>query len=118
MKRRVGILVAVLVLGSSARAAFADSAPALRFDPFRTRPADASAAIDDSQAVVAGFEPVLRSTVVSSERSMVNLGGEILFVGEETHGFRLIAVRSFDALFTKEGRTIRLELSAGPEEEL
>ena len=118
MKRSIGGLVAAVVLASSSFVAFAESAPVLRFDPFRTRPGDAPTEIDDSNEAVAGFEPVLRSTVVSRERSMVNLGGEILFVGEETHGFRLIAVRSFDALFMKEGQTIRLELSAGPKGEL
>lgn len=100
----LGLVVAGQALGQSA--------PSLRFDPFRSRsessPASAEAPIPDAVE----FEPVLRSIVVVSDRSLVNLGGEILFVGDESHGYRLVEARAYDADFMKDGQMIRLELSS------
>ena len=42
----------------------------------------------------------------------MNLGGEILSIGEEAFGYRLLEVRPFDATFEKDGRRVRLEVSS------
>lgn len=105
-------------MGANGAAALADSAPVLRFDPFRPRPQDVAIGAADASTAQLGFEPVLRSIVLSPVRSMVNLGGEILFPGEEAHGYRLVEVHAFEALFIKEGREVRLELSTATGGEL
>ncbi len=116
--RRRPVLVAVLALASLAAAPLrAQSPPELRFDPFRPPP-PAAIAPDDSppdRRPAIRFEPVLRSTVVAGERSLANLGGRILALGEEFGGYRLVAVRAFDATFVKDGREVLLEVKKQPE---
>ena len=110
--RRGTVLVAVLALTPLTAAPLrAQAPPELRFDPFRPPPA--AIAPDDSPPArrpAIRFEPVLRSTVVAGERSLANLGGRILALGEEFEGYRLVAVRAFDATFVKDGRKVRLEV--------
>ena len=103
---RSGILLAALLLPAISAA---DAPPALRFDPFGSRPEpEARQRSGANESVV--FMPVLLSTIVRGDRSLVNLGGEILALEEESQGYRLLEVRAFDALFLKDGREIRLEL--------
>lgn len=89
--------------------ASADSPPELRFDPFGSRP-ELAARERNTENRSPQFEPVLLSTIVRGERSLVNLGGTILALQEESQGYRLLEVRAFDALFRKDGQEIRLEV--------
>lgn len=106
-------MLGLLIAGSLAQPSMsiAGTPPTLSFDPFRPRPEV------DRQKPGAGdrrgeiFAPVLRSTVVAGRRSVANLGGEILALGEEAHGYRLVSVRAFDATFERDGEQIVLELS-------
>lgn len=117
-RQRIGVALglSVLVWQALEPVAWAESPPPLRFDPFRERivvgtaPRPAEARRPDRE-----FQPLLLSTVVGGERPLVNLGGVILGIGEETHGYRLIEVKSFEATFEKEGETLRLEVAAGRE---
>lgn len=105
---------AVLILNATATLpAFAETPPTLGVDPFRPLPQPGPpAALAPEQAV---FTPILRSTVVSGDRSLANLGGEILSPGEKAHGFELVEVRAFDALFRKDGELVRLEVFTPPD---
>ena len=117
-RHRIGVALGLSVLAWHALepVAWAGSPPPLRFDPFRERvavgtaPRPAEARRPDRE-----FQPLLLSTVVGGERPLANLGGEILGIGEESHGYRLIEVKSFEATFEKEGETLRLEVAAGRE---
>lgn len=94
------------------RPAFADIAPPLRHDPFRTPPPDAIVETTRSDSARdEPFEPILRSTIARGHRSLVNLGGEILAVGEESHGYRLLEVSPYAATFKKDGERIVIEIS-------
>ena len=110
---RPALLIVILL------AAFAASAqspgPTLRHNPFAGRPAAAS--VEDDAAVPAAPDPAaaswsaeLRATLVAGERSMANLGGTLLGIGEEAHGYRLLEVRDWDALFMKDGERVVLEI--------
>ncbi len=111
MRREILFAVALLAMATPS---FGGSPPSLRFDPFRPKPkvnkvvnAVGNASPNDA------FEPILLSTVVGGEHPLVNLGGEILEVGEQSHGYRLIEVNVFDATFVKDGEKLRLEILSG-----
>lgn len=114
MTRRTGSLsawIAVVGVLSTGPAASADDPPSLRFDPFRERPeVVARVRAPGRRASERSFEPVLLSTVTGGKRAVANLGGEIITIGEETHGYRLIAVGTFEAIFVKDGQRIRLDV--------
>ena len=57
---------------------------------------------------VGGWAPVLTATLADGEESLANLGGVILEIGEETHGYRLVKVDVFEAAFVKDGATLVL----------
>lgn len=80
----------------------------LRIDPFRPRPVARPPAAPAREPEA--FVPVLRSTVVAGDRSLANLGGEILSPGQEAHGYRLVEVHAFDALFIHNGQPVRLDV--------
>lgn len=126
---RVALLVAAAgmllladppALGQSADVAqMADLAvPTLRFDPFERQdtpglPTTKPGAEGRTRA--AAWTPRLVATLLSRERPMADLGGTILAVGEETHGFRLLEVRAFEAVFEKDGSPVVLYLRPPPE---
>jgi hypothetical protein len=56
----------------------------------------------------ASGEPVLRATLVAGEASLADLGGVVLAVGEQTHGYRLVEVREFEAVFERGGENLVL----------
>ena len=58
----------------------------------------------------------LRATLVAGRRSSVNLGGSILGLGEEVAGYRLVSVREGEAVFWKDGESIRLFLNDDDEQ--
>ena len=114
--RRAGMVTLAVGGLAGAIVAHANEAPTLRFDPFRPPPAS-DERVDPRAGARGGdrFEPWLRSVVVAGEKSLANLGGEILAVGESTRGYRLVAVRRFEADFVKDGK--RLTLSVEREED-
>ena len=59
-------------------------------------------------AASAHWRPVLRATLVSGQRSLANLGGVVLGLGDEAHGYRLTEVRAWEAVFEKGGATVVL----------
>ncbi len=46
--------------------------------------------------------------MVAGERSLANLGGVVLKLGEDTHGYRLLEVREWMAVFSKDGERVVL----------
>ncbi len=111
----IALLFAGLAMGSDVLAADAESRIRLRFDPF-TQPGAQTAG--PGRPGPAGSQPAwspeLRSTLVSGERSLVNLGGIILELGEEAHGYRLLEVREGEAVFERAGSEVVLQMT-GPE---
>ena len=80
--------------------------PSPRFDPFDrpALPGDVTARRTSS----ASWSPWLKATLVAGENSLANLGGIVLKLGEETHGYRLLEVREWTAVFSRDGERVVL----------
>ena len=87
--------------------------PPLRFDPFE-QPATGSRA-PDSSSQAGPWSPELRATLAAGPDSLANLGGVVLRIGEETHGYKLVEVRESEAVFMREDVEVTLRLR-GPRE--
>ena len=112
---QIALLFAGLVMSSDVLAANAESRIRLRFNPFAQPDAQTGAAGGRGQAgSQRAWSPELRATLVSGERSLVNLGGTILELGEEAHGYRLLEVREDEAVFERAGSEVVLQMT-GPE---
>lgn len=89
--------------------------PLPRYDPFERPPFQAAPEVAQGHH---DWTPWLRATLVAGERSMANLGGVLLGLGEETHGYRLVEVNEWRAVFLKDGERIVLDVvpprEAGP----
>ena len=72
------VLFAGLALGSDVLAANAEGPIRLRFDPFAQPGAPAAGPGSGPARSQRAWSPELRATLVSGERSLVNLGGTIL----------------------------------------
>ena len=84
---------------------------ALRFDPFERPDLDTIVrAADPSEAFVPddAWEPILTATLDSGAESFASLGGIVLKIGEETHGYRLREVRLWEAVFDRNGQSVVL----------
>lgn len=105
-------------------AASVDAAGQLQRNPFRV-PIELDAPVAAAGGPQMELRPDtldLRATLVAGERSVVNLGGSILSLGEEIEGYRLVSVSEGEALFIKDGESIRVfvdeddEPTDGPDE--
>ncbi len=103
----------IVVLWAALAASAQNAGPTLRHNPFAGPPAAAPvegyAAVPAAAAEVSR-SPELRATLVAGKRSIANLEGTILGIGEEAHGYRLLEVRDWDAVFMKDGARVVLEI--------
>lgn len=54
------------------------------------------------------WSPELTMTLRAGKKSMVNVGGQIIRLGEKVDGYRLIQVHERSAVFIHQGKTTRL----------
>ena len=107
-------LVLALMLAGPARGDEPEAPVALRFDPFAQPDPERLAARSRNDAgTAATWSPVLRATLATEGAAQVDLGGEILAVGEESHGYRLIEVREGEAVFERAGTRLVLRVAPG-----
>jgi hypothetical protein len=106
MKR---FLTAAIVLGLPGYAAICVAGPVTLRDPF-TPPVLASAKKPDDTPLDLPPPPVLRAVLFAGNRSMINLGGTMLSIGDTWLGYRLLSVHESEAVFTKDGAKITLSL--------
>ena len=97
----------VLGLCLASPAALADEPP-LKHDPFH-RPGS-SGGTSAQRRDVASWRPELRATLGAGAGSLVNLGGVILRIGEETHGYQLVEVGDREATFLRGEARVVLHL--------
>lgn len=84
----------------------------LRFDPFRPQEGTARASADAASGRAAeAFIPELRATLISRAQSLVDFGGVILALGEEAHGYRLLEVWPYAAVFEFNGGEVVVEIT-------
>ena len=111
------LLGLLLVLPGVALASAPDAErPRLRFDPFVRPDLSVAAASDPAAGREGQWSPVLNATLVAGDRSLANLGGVVLGIGEETHGYRLVEVRAWEAVFEHGGERTVLPVKAREEE--
>ena len=92
----IALFFALLTPGGPAAARAGDAPPhLLRFNPFARPELSAISRSGAPSKASGGWAPVLTATLADGEKSLVNLGGVILGVGEETHGYRLLNVDVF-----------------------
>lgn len=106
-------LAAGLVVGAASHAEPPASLD-LRFDPFSRAGWDEGEA-PEREPTAGAWAPVLSATLVDAERSFANLGGIVLLVGEEAHGYRLLEVREWEAIFQQGDREVVLPVSRTPQ---
>jgi hypothetical protein len=88
-----------------ATAAHADDATPLANDPFR-RPSLAEVA--PAEAVAPPLD--LRAILSAGEQSLADVGGQIVRVGDDVSGYKLVGVSEDAALFERDGRSLRVAL--------
>ncbi len=95
-----------------------DDTPQLQNNPFKQPDLSAVAdnpADDDSPSDQAGLQLELRATLKFGNKSLVNVGGEIIGIGEQVDGYRLLAVDEGAAIVAKNGTHINLIVGDDPE---
>jgi hypothetical protein len=92
--------------------------PPLR-DPFEPPRASAKAAEPDdtvaaqAQRAEPAWPPPLRAIVFDGAHSLINLGGQIMAIGETVSGYRLVKVEERSAIFIKNGVPSKIMLDKG-----
>lgn len=64
----------------------------------------------DASAPPPAWVPELRAVMYQRGRSLVNISGSVLAVGETVHGYRLVRVAERSAVIARDGITIQLTL--------
>ena len=112
MSARVTGLAATLALLVPAPGAWSGEADyALRHNPFSRPELGEVAAGGGAEPAGTAGEPELRATLVAGRGSLANVGGELLAVGDEIDGYRLVRVGEGFAEFErgKERTTIYIK---------
>ena len=95
-----------------------ESAQLLQNDPFKQpelTPLSKKVLANDTRAVREVWLPQLRATMRAGQRSMANIDGEIIKIGEKISGFKLVEVHERDALFIKNGVKYHVSMDQAPE---
>jgi hypothetical protein len=123
MRTRLGRIGVCCVGAAGLSMALADESLPLRNDPF-SRPQ--LAAMASKNPAIAGlgtttspeagplvtWAPRLKAVLVAGDRSLVNLDGTIVRLGEEVDGYRLVQVQDREAIFKKEKQRIVLKMGS------
>ena len=105
-------MLVVVALSAFATAQAAEPQVELLRNPF-TRPATAelvASAVNMNDVLTMGGNTRLRAVLVAGPKSIVNLGGVILQIGESTNGYRLLEVGEGTATFNRKGEKIVFSL--------
>ena len=97
--------LAALMTLLAASAGLAHGAPPLANNPFE-RPGLVELA--PSEIALPPLE--LRAVLAAGDASLADVGGQIVRVGDEVSGYRLVGVSEEGALFERDGRTLHVPL--------
>ncbi len=95
-----------------------ESAQLLQNDPFKQpelTPLSKKVFASDTRAVREVWLPQLRATMRAGQRSMANIDGEIIKIGEKINGFELVEVHERDAFFVKNGVKYHVSMDQEPD---
>ena len=80
-------------------------------DPFARPPVVVAPAADAAAAPAEPpWQPQLRAIVYDGPRSLVNISGTILAVGDSVRGYRLVSAQEHAVVLAFAGKTIKLKL--------
>lgn len=98
-----------------------ESTATLRHNPFKQP--DLSMATSEDSGVGEAAEPeakapdpVLRATLSLGSASLADVDGDIIGIGEEVNGYRLLAVNEGSAVLSKDGNRLELSVSTTPKQ--
>ncbi len=106
------LVVAAMSAFATATVQAAEPQVELLRNPFE-RPAVAelvASAVNVNDVLTARGNTQLRAVLVAGPKSIVNLGGVILKIGESTNGYRLIKVGEGTATFNRKGEKVIFSL--------
>lgn len=105
-------LIVLVIMAGFTFVSFADDdTPHLQNNPFKQPDLSAVAdnsTDDDAPSDPAGSQLELRATLTLGNKSLVNVGGEIIGIGEQIDGYRLLVVDEGVAVFSKKGMHLTL----------
>ena len=110
--RNAMLAVAAMSTFATATAQAAEPQVELLRNPF-SRPAAAelvASAVNVNDVLTMGGNTQLRAVIVAGPKSIVDLGGVILQIGESTNGYRLLEVAEGTATFNRKGEKIVFSL--------
>lgn len=115
--KAAGVALLGVLLSWPARGTAEEGAPRLHVDPFAHPELGGRTRARGREVAPAApvWVPELRATLVAEPRSFANLSGAVLRVGEQFHGYRLLEVRPFEAVFEKDGARIVLAVDSDEE---
>lgn len=117
MKRVVVSLLAGSMTLAAVAAAEAPTVRRLKHDPFDWSALQQASERKEPEPVAPEANPApprlprLKALMHWPSGARVDLEGAILDIGESAGGYRLIAVRERSAVFSKDGKTVEIELS-------
>jgi hypothetical protein len=97
-------LAIMLMVGITTVSYAGESVQVLKTNPF-ARPVDSQKQVNASAQVdQLNQQPlVLRGTVVAGQQSLANISGVVVSLGEEIHGYKLVAIQQREAVLLKNG---------------
>lgn len=115
MSRMPKLLLAPTLLLAVSVSSFADEGYQLRHNPF-ARAFEDQPSGGYSNAGNSNGDMELRAILFDEKRPMVNVGGNILELGDEYSGYVVREIRRDGAIFYREGRATLLQMEAGEDE--
>lgn len=86
-------------------------AEGLHNDPFARPQLDLTGSVQGADVEPGAlWHPQLTAVVLDGENSLVSLNGEIVGIGDQKDGYRLVRVREQEAVFKKDGKRIVLKM--------
>ena len=99
----------------------AETLAQIRFNPFGYAEAEEPAVSERRSAgktegtpkpVVKPWKPVLLATIVAGEKSVANVAGKLVKIGQKVDGYKLLSVNRKSATFERSGHRYVLKLAA------
>lgn len=106
-------LVIILVACVQANRLIAnDDLTSIRYNPFKVPvlKVEVNTAVSSVLSVPAGTLINLRAILFDGNASLVQVGDELIGIGEVTQGYRLITVNEHSAVFIKQGKKIHISI--------
>lgn len=109
-------VTAIICISAAVASGWPAVAAELKRNPFRSPLQLVGQAIGLPLAANSGGDLELRAILVGDPHSFVNLGGQIMGVGDEVAGYKLVSVAEEHAVFLRDGEMVTLSLYSESED--